>query len=107
MENKNQEEQEGELHLDETKLEESTASAEEVAEENELSQEQKLSAEVGELKEKYLRLYSDFENFRKSSRKRGRPSKNPRGKPIDLSQIGKNSRLQGFKADGGLDWKSI
>ena len=69
MENKNQEEQEGELHLDETKLEESTASAEEVAEENELSQEQKLSAEVGELKEKYLRLYSDFENFRKRTAK--------------------------------------
>ena len=69
MENINQDPQEGELHLDETKLEESTASAEEVAEENELSQEQKLSAEVGELKEKYLRLYSDFENFRKRTAK--------------------------------------
>jgi molecular chaperone GrpE len=69
MENKNQEQQEGELHLDETKLEESTAPAGEVAEENELSQEEKLTAEVGELKEKYLRLYSDFENFRKRTAK--------------------------------------
>ena len=69
MENKNQEHQEGELHLDETKLDEATATAGEVAEENELSQEEKLTAEVGELKEKYLRLYSDFENFRKRTAK--------------------------------------
>jgi molecular chaperone GrpE len=69
MENKNQEQQEGELHLDETKLDESTAPTGEVAEENELSQEEKLTAEVAELKEKYLRLYSDFENFRKRTAK--------------------------------------
>jgi hypothetical protein len=60
MENKNQEHQEGELHLDETKLEESTAATGEVAVENELSQEEKLIGEVAELKEKYLRLYSDL-----------------------------------------------
>lgn len=69
MENKNQEQQEGELHLDETKLEESTAPVGEVAVEDELSQEERLTAEVGELKEKYLRLYSDFENFRKRTAK--------------------------------------
>ena len=69
MENKNQEHQEGELHLDETKLEESTAATGEVAVENELSQEEKLIGEVAELKEKYLRLYYDFENFRKRTAK--------------------------------------
>ena len=69
MENKNQEQQEGELNLDETKLDETTTSEMEVTEENELSQEQKLTAEVAELKEKYLRLYSDFENFRKRTAK--------------------------------------
>jgi molecular chaperone GrpE len=69
MENTNQDPQEGELHLDETKLDETPATAGEVAEENELSQEEKLTAEVGELKEKYLRLYSDFENFRKRTAK--------------------------------------
>jgi molecular chaperone GrpE len=69
MENTNQDPQEGELHLDETKLEEAPATAGEVAEENELSLEEKLTAEVGELKEKYLRLYSDFENFRKRTAK--------------------------------------
>lgn len=69
MENKNQEQQEGELNLDETKLDETTTSEMEVTEEDELSQEQKLTAEVAELKEKYLRLYSDFENFRKRTAK--------------------------------------
>ena len=69
MENNNQDPQEGELHLDETKLEESTAATGEVAVENELSQEEKLIGEVAELKEKYLRLYSDFENFRKRTAK--------------------------------------
>lgn len=34
-----------------------------------LSQEEKWVAEVAELKEKYLRLYSDFENFRKRTAK--------------------------------------
>ncbi|OYX17530.1 MAG: nucleotide exchange factor GrpE, partial [Algoriphagus sp. 32-45-6] len=33
------------------------------------SQENKLETEVAELKEKYLRLYSDFENFRKRTAK--------------------------------------
>lgn len=33
------------------------------------NQEKKLAAEVSELKDKYLRLYSDFENFRKRTAK--------------------------------------
>ena len=69
MEHKYQEHQEGELHLGETKLEESTTLTGEVTEGNELSQEEKLTVEVAELKEKYLRLYSDFENFRKRTAK--------------------------------------
>jgi molecular chaperone GrpE len=39
---------------------------EEVAE-TELSAEEKLQAEAAELKDKYLRLYADFENFRRRS----------------------------------------
>jgi molecular chaperone GrpE len=69
MENKNQEQQEAELKLDETQMEETTLEEGGSAPENELSQEEKLSAEVAELKEKYLRLYSDFENFRKRTAK--------------------------------------
>ena len=68
MENKNQEPQEEELRVAETQLEE-TSEAEGVSEEENLGQEEKLSAEVAELKEKYLRLYSDFENFRKRTAK--------------------------------------
>ena len=69
MENKNQEQQEAELKLDETQLEENSEEIGDSAEENDQSQEEKLSAEVVELKEKYLRLYSDFENFRKRTAK--------------------------------------
>lgn len=35
----------------------------------EVSMEEKLAAEVADLKDKYLRLYSDFENFRKRTSK--------------------------------------
>ena len=69
MENKNQEQQEAELKLDETQLEENSEEVGDSAEENDQSQEEKLTAEVAELKEKYLRLYSDFENFRKRTAK--------------------------------------
>ena len=40
-----------------------------VEQEEEISNEVKLEKEVAELKEKYLRLYSDFENFRKRTSK--------------------------------------
>lgn len=69
METKNQEQQEAELRVDESQSEESSANEGVSVEENNLSQEEKLSAEVVELKEKYLRLYSDFENFRKRTAK--------------------------------------
>lgn len=68
METKNQEQQEAESKVAEPQLEE-TSAAEGVPEEDNLNQEEKLSAEVAELKEKYLRLYSDFENFRKRTAK--------------------------------------
>ena len=69
METKNQEQQEAELKVDETQLEETSTEDGVSVPENELSQEEKLTAEVAELKEKYLRLYSDFENFRKRTAK--------------------------------------
>lgn len=69
MENKDHEAQETALNLDENSLEGATPPTDEVAEENTLSQEEKLTLEVVELKEKYLRLYSDFENFRKRTAK--------------------------------------
>jgi len=69
METKNQEQQEGELRVDEPQSEETSVNEGLPVEENSLSQEEKLSAEVAELKEKYLRLYSDFENFRKRTAK--------------------------------------
>lgn len=68
METKNQEQQEAESKVAEPQLEE-TSAVEGVSEEENLNQEEKLSAEVAELKEKYLRLYSDFENFRKRTAK--------------------------------------
>ncbi len=69
METKNQEQQEAELRVDEAQSEETSTNEGLPVEENSLSQEEKLSAEVAELKEKYLRLYSDFENFRKRTAK--------------------------------------
>ena len=57
------------MKLDETQLEENSEEIGDSAEENDQSQEEKLTAEVAELKEKYLRLYSDFENFRKRTAK--------------------------------------
>jgi molecular chaperone GrpE len=69
METKNQEQQDAELRVDELQSEETSATEGLPVEENSQSQEEKLSAEVAELKEKYLRLYSDFENFRKRTAK--------------------------------------
>ena len=69
METKNQEQQEAELKVDKTQQEETTTEEGVSVPENELGQEEKLTAEVAELKEKYLRLYSDFENFRKRTAK--------------------------------------
>ena len=69
METKNQEQQEAELKVDETQQEETITEEGVSVPENELGQEEKLTAEVAELKEKYLRLYSDFENFRKRTAK--------------------------------------
>lgn len=48
---------------------ESKEADEAVEEQEELSEEEKLKAEVGEAKDKYLRLYSEFENFRRRTSK--------------------------------------
>ena len=69
MEHKNKAHQDADLPTDENTVEETTPQEVDVQEEESLSQEEKLEAEVAELKEKYLRLYSDFENFRKRTAK--------------------------------------
>ncbi|WP_373400200.1 nucleotide exchange factor GrpE [Algoriphagus halophilus] len=48
---------------------EEQGSSENLGKEEVVSVEEKLTAEVAELKDKYLRLYSDFENFRKRTSK--------------------------------------
>ncbi|TNF42332.1 MAG: nucleotide exchange factor GrpE [Cytophagales bacterium] len=53
--------------VEETQKETAAQSQEEVQEEE--NKEAKLEAEVADLKDKYLRLYSDFENFRKRTAK--------------------------------------
>lgn len=58
--------QQGEQVAEDTLQDEKEGSNEEAQAEN---QEAKLEAEVAELKDKYLRLYSDFENFRKRTAK--------------------------------------
>ncbi|MFN8346010.1 MAG: nucleotide exchange factor GrpE [Spirosomataceae bacterium] len=40
-----------------------------IAQETEVTQTEKLEAEITELKDKYLRLYADFENFRRRTAK--------------------------------------
>lgn len=63
---KNQQEQaENQQEVKETTAEQQ----EEAVEEEELSPEEKLQLEVGEAKDKYLRLYSEFENFRRRNAK--------------------------------------
>lgn len=64
---KNQESEE-QLDAQETETTEEETSEQEV-EQIELSLEEKLQAELAEQKEKFLRLYSEFENFRKRTAK--------------------------------------
>ena len=47
----------------------STPEATEIAQETEVTKTEKLEAEITELKDKYLRLYADFENFRRRTAK--------------------------------------
>jgi molecular chaperone GrpE len=49
--------------------EETTTTEAETTEEMELSVEEKLTMEVAEMKDKYIRLYSEFENFRRRTAK--------------------------------------
>jgi molecular chaperone GrpE len=69
MENNKQEHQDADLPTDENNVEPTTPQEVESPDEESVSPEEKLEAEVAELKEKYLRLYSDFENFRKRTAK--------------------------------------
>jgi molecular chaperone GrpE len=67
---KNKEQVDQELHKkSEEELLDETPPTEAEASSAEGTQESKLQTEVAELKEKYLRLYSDFENFRKRTSK--------------------------------------
>jgi molecular chaperone GrpE len=50
-------------------LKDEKVTAESTADNTELSQEEKLRREVSELKDKYLRLYSEFENYRRRTSK--------------------------------------
>lgn len=68
MKNKEQVDQELNKQSEEQVLEETPQNEAENPTETE-NIESKLEAEVAELKEKYLRLYSDFENFRKRTAK--------------------------------------
>lgn len=67
MENKDQLDQDVTQATEEKVSSESHLNEQSVATEE--SQEAKQEAEIAELKEKYLRLYSDFENFRKRTAK--------------------------------------
>ncbi|WP_268123174.1 nucleotide exchange factor GrpE [Roseivirga pacifica] len=55
--------------VEEKEAQETEENQEEEVEEIELSEEEKLAAEVAEAKDKYLRLYSEFENFRRRNAK--------------------------------------
>jgi molecular chaperone GrpE len=70
---KNKEEVDKELDQSEEQLvqdsPEATDTVSESPQEDVISAEEKLALEVADLKDKYLRLYSDFENFRKRSSK--------------------------------------
>jgi molecular chaperone GrpE len=69
MEDSYHEKQETEATQELNPSEELLSKEGESSQEELLSQEEKWVAEVAELKEKYLRLYSDFENFRKRTAK--------------------------------------
>ncbi len=66
---KNQEENEVLEAENQTVAEESTEEKVEESAEAELSAEEKLEIELAEAKDKYLRLYSEFENFRRRNAK--------------------------------------
>lgn len=69
-EEKEQEEVQEELNQnEEVNQEETVAEEQEESNEAELTEEEKLKAEVQDFKNKYLRLYSEFENFRKRTSK--------------------------------------
>jgi len=53
----------------EDQVEDNSAKEEQVEEQEELSAEEKLEIELAEAKDKYLRLYSEFENFRRRNAK--------------------------------------
>jgi molecular chaperone GrpE len=67
MENKEQLDQEMNQATQDQPMQDTIQNEQEVSQEQ--TQEAKLEAEVSELKDKYLRLYSDFENFRKRTAK--------------------------------------
>ncbi|MDX5340503.1 MAG: nucleotide exchange factor GrpE [Cyclobacteriaceae bacterium] len=70
MKNKEQVDQEKQVQTEEHLIEETPNTEENNLEEApESAGSEKLEAEVAELKDKYLRLYSDFENFRKRTAK--------------------------------------
>lgn len=56
------------LHTEEQEPTQATEAAE-IAQETEVTPVEKLEAEITELKDKYLRLYADFENFRRRTAK--------------------------------------
>jgi molecular chaperone GrpE len=55
--------------FDEESTLQSSVETAEIAQETEVTQAEKLEAEITELKDKYLRLYADFENFRRRTAK--------------------------------------
>jgi molecular chaperone GrpE len=65
-ENKENPIEEQEILSEEVATEEQTVEAEEVPE---ISAEEKLQGELAEMKDKYIRLYSEFENFRRRTAK--------------------------------------
>ena len=58
-----------EEQTEETSAEETQEETQEEAQEEELDEVSKVTAELAEMKDKYLRLYSEFENFRKRTQK--------------------------------------
>ena len=70
MKNKEQVDQENQSQTEEQLVQDTPLAEENKAgDSQEANDSEKLAAEVAELKDKYLRLYSDFENFRKRTAK--------------------------------------
>ncbi|MGN0594403.1 MAG: nucleotide exchange factor GrpE [Hominimerdicola sp.] len=68
LSNEKEKELEEEMQETEAQAEENAQTAEETAE-KELTEEEKLKAELDEVKDKYLRLMAEYDNFRKRSAK--------------------------------------